>query len=167
TGHSIVANAGFRYLANSYKHNLSLDLNTPSDDFKSLGQGSQYSYLRSTTGDNRELTWVSYFGDFDYNFRNKYYLNANLSYDGNSAVNSDHRYNFYTSVGAAWRLSSENFLNEVNWLDDLKVRGSYSTTGNMFSTIYDYSKLYYTDRRFNGIGVLTREIIPNENMELE
>lgn len=167
SGHSIVANAGFRYLSNSYKHNLSLDLNTPSDDFKSLGQGSQYSYLRSTTGDNRELTWVSYFGDFDYNFRNKYYLNANLSYDGNSAVNSDNRYNFYTSVGAAWRLSSENFLNQVNWLDDLKLRGSYSTTGNMFSTIYDYSKLYYTDRRFNGIGVLTREIIPNENMELE
>lgn len=167
SGHSIVANAGLRYLSNSYKHNLSLDLNTPSDDFKSLGQGSQYSYLRSTTGDNRELTWVSYFGDFDYNFRNKYYLNANLSYDGNSAVNSDNRYNFYTSVGAAWRLSSENFLNEVNWLNDLKVRGSYSTTGNMFSTIYDYSKLYYTDRRFNGVGVLTREIIPNENMELE
>ena len=166
-GHSFVVNAGLRYLSNSYKHNLSLDLNTPSDDFKSLGQGSQYSYLRSTTGDNRELKWISYFGDIDYNFRNKYYLNANLSYDGNSAVNSENRYNIYTSVGAAWRLSSENFLNQVNWLEDLKLRASYSTTGNMFSTIYDYSKLYYTDRRFNGTGVLTREIIPNENMELE
>ena len=37
----------------------------------------------------------------------------------------------------------------------------------MFSTIYDYSKMYYTDRRLNGMGVLTREVIPNENMELE
>jgi len=167
SGHSILVNAGLRFMENSYKHDLSIDLNTPSDDFKSLGQGSQYSYLRSTTGNNRDMKWVSYFGDFSYNFRNKYFVNANLSYDGNSAVNSDNRYNLYPSVGGAWRLSSENFLNQVSWLDDLKLRGSYSITGNMYSTIYDYSKLYYTDRRFNSVGVLTREVIPNENMEME
>ncbi len=167
SGHFIVANAGLRYMSNSYKHNISLDLNTPSDDFKSLGQGSQYSFLRSTKGDNRELNWVSYFGDINYNFRNRYFLNANMSYDGNSAVNEENRYNFYPSFGAAWRLSSENFLNEVDWLEDLKLRGSYTMAGNMFSTIYDYSKLYYTDRRINSTGVLTREIIPNPDMELE
>lgn len=167
TGHSILVNAGFRYMANSYKHNLSLDLNTPSDDFKSLGQGSQYSFLRSTTGDNRELKWVSYYGDFNYNFRNKYFVNGNLSYDGNSSVNDENRYNLYPTVGVAWRLSSEGFLNNATWLEDLKLRATYSTSGNMFSSVYDYSKLYYTDRRMNGGGVLTREIIPNENMELE
>ena len=167
SGHSIVVNAGFRFLANSYKYDLSLDLNTPSDDFKSLGQGSQYSFLRSTTGDNRELKWVSYFGDLNYSFRNKYFVNANLSYDGNSSVNDKNRYNYYPSAGVAWRLSSENFLNEASWLEDLKLRASYSVTGNMFSSIYDYSKMYYTDRRINSFGVLTREVIPNENMELE
>jgi len=167
SGHSIVLNGGLRYMQNSYKYNLSLDLNTPSDDFKSLGQGSQYSFLRSTTGDNRGLKWISYYGDFNYNFRNKYFVNANASYDGNSSTNDNNRYNFYPSVGAAWRLSSENFLNETSWLEDLKLRASYSVTGNMFSSIYDYSKLYYTDRRMNGTGVLTREVIPNEEMELE
>ncbi|MBN2699462.1 MAG: SusC/RagA family TonB-linked outer membrane protein [Bacteroidales bacterium] len=167
SGHSLIANAGFRYMENSYKYNLSRDLNTPSDDFKSLGDGSQYSYLQTTNGDNRELAWVSYFGLIDYSFRNKYLVSANLSYDGNSAVNSDHRYNFYPSLGAAWRLSSESFLNRAAWLEDLKLRGSYSITGNMFSTVYDYSKLYYTNRRLNGDGVLTREAIPNEELELE
>lgn len=167
SGHSMVVVAGLRYMQNSYKHNKSLDLNTPSDEFKSLGKGSQYTFLRSTTGDNRGLKWVSYYGDFNYSFRNKYFLNANVSYDGNSATNDANRYNFYPSVGAAWRLSSENFLNDVSWLEDLKLRGSYSVTGNMFSTIYDYSKLYYTDRRLGNSGVLTREVIPNENMELE
>ena len=167
SGHLILVNAGLRYMQNSYKYNLSLDLNTPSDDFKSLGQGSQYSFLRSTTGDNRGLKWISYYGDFNYNFRNKYIVNANISYDGNSATNEDNRYNIYPSVGIAWRLSSENFLNQASWLEDLKLRASYSITGNMYSSIYDYSKLYYTDRRMNGTGVLTREIIPNENMELE
>ena len=154
-------------VVNSYKYDLSRDLNTPSDDFKSLGHGSQYSFLRSTIGDNSGLSWVSYFGNANYNFRNKYFLNANLSYDGNSATNENNRYNLYPSVGAAWRLSSESFLNQSTWLEDLKLRGSYSVTGNMFSSIYDYSKLYYTSRRLNGDGVITREVIPNENMELE
>ena len=167
SGHSIVATAGFRYMENTYKYNLSTDLNTPSDDFKSLGQGSQYSFLRSTVGDNRGLTWTSFYGDVSYNFRNKYFVNGNLSYDGNSATNESNRYNFYPSVGGAWRLSSEDFLNQSSWLEDLKLRASYSVAGNMFSSVYDNSKLYYTDRRMNGTGVITREIIPNEDMELE
>ena len=167
SGHSLTVNAGLRYMKNSYKYDLSLDLNTPSDDFKSLGRGSQYSFLRSTVGDNRGLGWISYFGNINYSFRNKYFVNTNLSYDGNSATNKDNRYNFYPSVGVAWRLSSESFLNQVSWLEDLKLRGSWSVTGNMFSSIYDYSKLYYTSRRLNGNGVLTREVIPNEDMSLE
>lgn len=167
SGHSFILNGGFRYMKNSYKHNLSLDLNTASDDFKSLGDGSQYNFLRSTTGDNRGLTWISYFGNLNYNFRNKYFLLGNLSYDGNSATNKDNRYNFYPSLGAAWRLSAEGFLNEARWLDDFKLRGSWSVTGNMFSSVYDYSKLYYTTRRMNGTGVLLREIIPNNELELE
>jgi hypothetical protein len=73
-GHIFDLKAGFRYLSNSYKYNLGIDINTPSDDFKSLGDGSKYNFLRSSTGDNRELKWVSYFGNFNYNFRNKYYL---------------------------------------------------------------------------------------------
>jgi len=167
SGHSIGLNAGFRYMQNSYKYNLSKDLNTPSDDFRSLGDGAQYSFLRSTVGDNRGLVWVSYFGNLNYNFRNKYFVSTNLSYDGNSATNDNNRYNFYPSVGAAWRLSSEGFLNQVGWLEDLKLRGSYSVTGNMFSSVYDFSKLYYTTRRMNADGVITREVIPNENLELE
>ncbi|KAF0238970.1 MAG: SusC/RagA family TonB-linked outer membrane [Prolixibacteraceae bacterium] len=167
SGHSIVANAGYRYMQNSYKYNLSTDLNTPSDDFKSLGQGSQYSFLRSTVGDNRGLKWISFYGDFSYNFRNKYFVNANMSYDGNSATNELNRYNIYPSVGGAWRLSSEDFLTNASWLEDFKIRASYSVAGNMFSSVYDNSKLYYTDRRMNGTGVLTREIIPNEDLELE
>lgn len=166
-GHNIRAMAGFRTMVNSYKYDLSIDLNTPSDDFKTLGNGSQYSFLRSTVGDNRGLSWVSYFGNLNYNYRDKYFLSTNLSYDGNSATNSSNRYNLYPSVGVAWRASSESFLNQSGWLEDLKLRGSYSVTGNMFSTVYDYSKLYYTTRRMNGDGVLIRESIPNYDLELE
>jgi len=166
-GHTLRLDGGLRYVSNSYKHNLSLDLNTPSDDFKRLGQGAQYTYLRSTTGDNRGLNWVSYFANAQYGFRNRYIIATSMSYEGNSATNKNNRYNFFPSVAAAWRLSSEPFMNDVNWIEDMKIRASYSETGNMFSTVYDYSKLYYTSRRLNTRGVLTREVIPNENLELE
>ena len=167
-GHSIILQGGMRYMKNSYKYNTAIDINTASDDFKSLGNGgASYSFLRSSTGDNRGLTWVSYFGSLDYNFRDKYFINTNLSYDGNSSVNKTNRYNFYPSAAAAWRLSSESFLSQATWLEDLKLRGSWSVTGNMFSSIYDYSKLYYTSQRMNNLGVIVREAIPNDNLELE
>lgn len=167
SGHSLVLQGGLRYMKNTYKYNRAIDLNTPSDDFKSLGQGSKYSYLRTSTGDDRGLIWVSYFGSMNYNFRDKYLIDANVSYDGNSNVNKTNRYNYYPSIAGAWRASSESFLSQAKWLDDLKFRGSWSTTGNMFSSVYDFSKLYYTSQRLNSQGVITRASIPNDQLELE
>jgi len=167
-GHSLALQGGFRYMKNSYKYNKAIDVNTASDDFKSLGDGNAaYSYLRTSLGDNRGLVWVSWFGGANYNFRNKYFISAIASYDGNSAVNKNNRYNFYPSVSAAWRLSSESFLSRSTWLDDLKLRASWSLTGNMFSNVYDFSKLYYTSQRLNSMGVLTRFSIPNDKLKLE
>lgn len=167
SGHNIELQGGFKYLKNSYKNNLALDLNTPSDDFKSLGQGSKYTFLRSSTGDFRGLTWTSYFSSINYNFRNKYFIHSLVSYDGNSEVNSKNRYNIYPSIAGAWRVSSEKFFPQTGFVDDFKLRASYSLTGNMFSSVYDYSKLYYVTRRINNQGILLRESIPNENLELE
>jgi len=167
TGHTFGLQGGMRYMKNNYKFNKAISLNTPSDDFKSLGQGSKYSFLRTTTGNDQPLIWVSYFGSMNYNFRDKYMIDANISYDGNSALNKDNRWNLYHSLSAAWRASSENFMSGAKFIDDLKFRGSWSTTGNMFSSVYDFSKLYYISQRSNGNGVIVREAIPNNDLELE
>jgi TonB-linked SusC/RagA family outer membrane protein len=155
-------------MKNTYKNVKLLDLNTASDYLKNLGAGTgSLTYLRTSTGDDRGLLWLSYFGHISYNYLNKYFFNTNLSYDGNSAVAKKSRYNFYPSAGIGWRISSESFLSEADWLEDLKLRLSWSQSGNIFSNIYDFSKLYYTDSRFTDLGVLTRETIPNEDMEIE
>lgn len=159
--------AGARVLSNSYKNTIGIDLNTPSDDFTSLGQGAEYEYLKISDGELSELKWVSYFGNFAYQVRDKYYLRASLSYDGSSAFNQQNRYNFYPSVFGAWRLSSENFLKNFEWLNDLKLRASYSITGNMYSNIYNQSKFTYTGRRYNNIGVSVLDYTPNEDLEVE
>jgi len=166
-GHSLDINAGLRYMSNTYKFNKALDLNTPSDDFKNLGQGSKYNYLRRSYGDDRSLIWVSYFGNANYSFRNQYFINANLSYDGSSVVSETNRYNMYPSVAVAWRPSAGQLLSQMKWLEDLKLRASWSQSGNMFSDVYDFSKLYYVTQRMNNLGVVLREAIPNDNLEIE
>jgi TonB-linked SusC/RagA family outer membrane protein len=165
--HSWKAQAGMRVLMNSYKFNTAISLNTPSDDFKKLKDGAKYNHLRTSLGDDRTLSWMSYYANVDYNFRNKYYLNVNASYDANSANNEKNRYNLFPSVGAAWRLSSEKFLSSVSWIDDLKLRALWAVSGNMYSSVYDYSKMYYVEERLNNFGSLTREVIPNNNLEME
>ncbi|MBN2272686.1 MAG: SusC/RagA family TonB-linked outer membrane protein [Bacteroidales bacterium] len=168
SGHSVMANAGLKYVKNTYKNVKLIDLNTASDDFKDVGAGTgTLTYLRTSTGDDRGLLWLSFFGDFNYNYLDKYFVNANISYEGNSATAEKNRYNFYPSVGVAWRLSSENFLLQSNWIEDLKLRASWSQSGNIFSNAYDYSKLYYKESRLADISVIEREAIPNEDMEIE
>ncbi len=159
--------AGARVMGNTYKNTIGIDLNTPSDDFTSLGQGAEYEYLKRSTGELSELKWVSYFGNFAYHISDKYYLRASLSYDGSSSFNQQNRYNFYPSVFGAWRLSSMDFLKNATWLNDMKLRASWSNTGNMFSNIYNQSKFTYTGRRYNNIGVSVLDYTPNEDLEAE
>ena len=158
---------GMRYLNNSYKNNQAIDLNTPSDDFRSLGQGSEYEYLKSNGGELSELKWLSYFADINYAFRDKYYLRISGSVDASSMFNSQNRYNFYPSVFGAWRLSSEDFLKNSSLIEDMKLRANFSQTGNMFSSIYGFSKLTYTGRRYNTLGVVVRDYNPNPDMKAE
>jgi hypothetical protein len=90
-----------------------------------------------------------------------------LSYDGSSVFNNKNRYNFYPSVFAAWRIGSEEFLKGYSLLNDLKLRASFSQTGNMFNGVYSFSKMTYTGRRYNDIGVVVRDYNPNEELEAE
>ncbi len=165
--HSVSANIGWWYMKNDYEYDMGTDLNSPTDDFTSLGQGAKDQFLRTSTGANRALTWVSYSANVGYSYLDKYYINGGFAYDASSALNEKNRYNMYPSVSGAWKISSEDFLNSVSWIDELKIRGSYGLTGNTYSTVYDYSRMYYVARRLEETGVLTREAIPNENLELE
>jgi TonB-linked SusC/RagA family outer membrane protein len=164
--HLVGINAGFRYMSNTYKNNIAVDYNTPTDDFRSLGLGSGYEYLRISDGEVNGLKWLSYFGQVNYSFLDKYYLSSSLSVDGCSGLNENNRFNVYPSLSAAWRII-EDRLNDKTWLNDLKMRISWNLSGNMFSQIYNFSKLYYTGRPYNNLGVVVRDYNPNYDLEIE
>ncbi|NQX42303.1 TonB-linked outer membrane protein, SusC/RagA family [Pedobacter steynii] len=73
----------------------------------------------------------------NYNFKDKYLLEANGRYDGSSKFPADHRYGFFPSVSAGWVLSRESFMESFShWMNTLKVRASYGSLGNQ--SIDDY-----------------------------
>jgi TonB-dependent starch-binding outer membrane protein SusC len=73
---------------------------------------------------------LSLFGRLDYIYNDKYILGATIRRDGFSAFASGRQYGTFPSVSLAWRLSQEDFLKSVSWLNDLKLRASYGIAGN-------------------------------------
>ncbi len=75
-----------------------------------------------------ELAWLSYFGRFNYAFNSRYLLEFNLRYDGSSRFIE--KWGLFPSVSAGWRISEEKFMEELNWLNNLKIRFSWGKLGN-------------------------------------
>ncbi|MEM1356623.1 MAG: SusC/RagA family TonB-linked outer membrane protein, partial [Bacteroidota bacterium] len=71
-----------------------------------------------------------YFGRANYNFDSKYYLSLSARRDGSSVFATDSRWGTFYAVGASWRLEQEPFIQNIDWIDRLKLRGSYGITGN-------------------------------------
>ena len=95
----------------------------------------------NNTGSNAsEWGIMSVFGRLSYNYESKYLLTVNVREDGSSKLHPDHRWGTFPSVSAAWRLSSESFMEDYTWLDDLKIRGGGGQTGNQ-SGVGDYAYL--------------------------
>ncbi|UCH13886.1 MAG: SusC/RagA family TonB-linked outer membrane protein [Bacteroidales bacterium] len=161
-GNRIKVQLGNRIIMNSYEAGVANDLNSATDDFRSVGSGGEHQYLRSISGGADELNWISYYTTANYWIRDRYYFNAALSYEGNSTLNKNNRYNLFPYISAGWRI-----LSGTSKIDDLKLRLSYGITGNLHNSAYVYSNLYYTGKRYIERGVVVRESVPNEDLELE
>lgn len=79
----------------------------------------------------------SYMGRARYNYNQQYFLEASINRDGSSRFAKDVRWGTFWSVGASWILTKEKFMQDLNWIDFLKLRASYGTAGN------DYTSGYY------------------------
>lgn len=71
-----------------------------------------------------------YFLRANYDFNNKYYISASVRRDGSSVFSKDSRWGTFYSVGASWRIDQEKFMDNVSFVDRLKIRGSYGEVGN-------------------------------------
>lgn len=99
----------------------------------------------SLSGYSSDKTNEGYFSRLNYNFRDKYYFSSSYRMDGSSVFAKDVRWGGFYSVGASWRISEEEFIKSLGWVDQLKVRASYGEVGNdNIGDFYAYQALYAT-----------------------
>lgn len=81
-------------------------------------------------GHSNGINFSSYFGRLNYELMDKYIISAVVRRDGSSRFGAENRYGTFPAFSAAWRISSESFMEGVDILDDLKLRGGYGIMGN-------------------------------------
>jgi TonB-dependent starch-binding outer membrane protein SusC len=94
------------------------------------GAGSQ-----SNSGNAGQQSLWSQFARADYNFQSKYILSASVRRDGSSVFAEDVRFGYFPSVSAAWRISQENFMKGISFINDLKLRYSWGKLGSAANVV--------------------------------
>lgn len=92
-----------------------------------MGFGTpQESYTQLSTPDRT----ASFFGQASYNYNHKYLLSLTMRADGSTKFAPGNQWGYFPSISGAWVLSEENFLNDVEWIDQLKLRAAFGLAGN-------------------------------------
>ncbi len=154
----------------------------PTDDFlyNNLGLGEGLNNL--TNGGSKDgigiSSWkeewklASAFARINYNYDQKYYLNASIRAEGSSKFGANNRWGYFPSVSASWLITNEGFMRNQDVVKELKLRAGYGVTGNMPGDCYpwigrmskneDYA--YFGD---NKVATWSLSTVPNPNLKWE
>jgi TonB-linked SusC/RagA family outer membrane protein len=129
-GNAVGASRGNYYLTNP--NNLTVDPNLWTLNFGESGTQTN-SNIVNPNGQQTpyQLALYSLFGRFDYNYNDKYLLSGTLRRDGASVFATDKRYGLFPSVTGGWRISGEEFMKKVDWINDLKIRAGWGKLGSI------------------------------------
>jgi iron complex outermembrane receptor protein len=125
-----------------------LTLSSPSTYGSGLyfGAGGAYQHTRL----------ISDFGRLNYNYKEKYLLQGSIRRDGSSVFGKNNQWGYFPSVGAAWRITQEDFMKDQTIFSDLKLRASYGVTGNA-SGFNAYTAQFISGNLgtyyYNGVGL--------------
>lgn len=136
---NIEAMAGSSFTDSDYTNNWISGSHYRNELIPTLNAANRISWTGTGSGGSQ---WgiMSYFARVSYNYDSKYLVTGNIRADGSSKLHPDHRWGVFPSFSAAWRISSEEFMKDITWLDDLKLRAGWGQTGNQ-SGIGDYAYL--------------------------
>ncbi|GAA4795232.1 TonB-dependent receptor [Olivibacter ginsenosidimutans] len=130
---------------------------------------SAASTYKSVVGNNSNYAFVSWLGIADFTWDNKFVASASFRRDGSSRFGANNRYGNFWSVGAAWNMEHENWIQQLDVFDQLKLRASYGVNGNAGIGDYNWRPLYayasaYTYLGQNGSAPI---VVGNNNLTWE
>ena len=141
--HSLQALVGTSYEHYKFERLYVQRQDFPSDGLTDIETGGTLNKnLPSGTGVS-EYKMLSYFGRINYNYNERYLFEVNLRSDASSRFYKNNRWGVFPSFSAAWRINQEGWLKNTNWIDNLKIRASWGTLGNINNVgNYDYFQNY-------------------------
>ena len=139
--HSLNATAGYSYFETNGENFFAENYNFEVEGVKfwDLGKGSYLSDGKASMGSGKNITerLLSFFARANYSYKDKYMVTASIRHEGSSKFAADNRWANFWSLSGGWRISNEEFMKDISWVNDLKLRFGYGVTGNNnFSSSY-------------------------------
>lgn len=155
--HKISALAGYTYQDSRFRHIQAYG--------EGLPQGLEEIDAATTNHSNEGNSWrsvlTSILGRVFYSYQNKYLFTATIRRDGSSKFGKNNRYGYFPSFSLGWNVAEEKFMENVHWLDQLKLRGGYGVLGNQEIDNYQYSSTITTGINYpDGNGGLLQGAFP-------
>ena len=140
--HDVRVMVGSQYERDETNTYLAKTLDVLSDVPASLTNSYGDLTSKSVSEGQNHYAIAGSFGRLNYAYKNKYLFEANSRYDGSSKFDADSRWKLFYGFSAGWRISQENFMRTVNFIDELKLRASWGNVGNQSGIgLYDYLQL--------------------------
>ena len=155
------------YRSNEYLLGQAMDFPVDYLGNNNLGLGATPSKVVTDFGDKKLL---SFFARGNYNYDNRYLLTATVRADGSTVFSKKNKWGFFPSFSAAWRVSEEAFMKDVDWVSNFKVRLGWGIVGNDRISNYLSMDLYEASKYGvgnNTVTVLTPKQLKNANLKWE
>lgn len=155
--HKISALAGYTYQDSRFRHIQAYGEGLP----QGLEEIDAATTNRSNEGNSWRSVLTSILGRVFYSYQNKYLFTATIRRDGSSKFGKNNRYGYFLSFSLGWNVAEEKFMENVHWLDQLKLRGGYGVLGNQEIDNYQYSSTITTGINYpDGNGGLLQGAFP-------
>ncbi|MDA3928968.1 MAG: SusC/RagA family TonB-linked outer membrane protein [Prolixibacteraceae bacterium] len=174
TDHVINSTTGLNVISNKFQYDWGIGKNAhENDEYRQLNDG--INDLREMGGDSRNWNWLSVYEKVSYTYQDKYLATATVSLDGSSRIGKnaantikilDNPFGLFYSLGLGWRVSNESFLNDVSWVEELKLRASIGRVGNDDIGETNATNYYRTVKYRTTTGVYPATI-PNTTLSYE
>ena len=162
------------------KHNLSAMVGFEAENKKTVFQRSSGENLPTSalntvatagTLDANAYRWgssiASIISKLDYQYDGRYFVSGSFRRDGSSKLAPATRWGNFWSVAASWKINNEKFMRDINWISNLRLRGSYGINGTFPSDNYGWRSLASYTYKYNGNPGSALSNVPNENLSWE
>lgn len=161
--HNVKGMAGYSYQYSQYEGLSNENKDFPNDGltYNNMGTGEyakeEGKVLMGSYKNDCKL--IAFFGRVSYDFDGKYMFTASLRHEGSSKFGVDNKWGNFPAVSAGWRISQENFMKDIKWINDLKLRADYGVTGNQdfgsynsLNTMTGFGYYFYNGKYFQVWG---------------